>query len=203
MKNELIKILAAYSLVLTILFVPLMVGTWNRDKTITRLEGNNRALLSDMEHYVTENNQQAWSIETLQLTLDQFYTLCDEQEEEIRALGIKLRRLESMSKTVTKTEVDTITKVVRDTLSPLPPMTESLPVARVSWSDPWVSLQVDLAGDNADVHVTSRDTLLQVVHRVPKRFLGIPYGVKGIRQEIVCSNPHTVIEYSEFIKITK
>ena len=51
--------------------------------------------------------------------------------------------------------------------------------------------------------VRSVDTLRQVVHRVPRRLLGIPCGVKCLRQEVVSSNPHTQIVYSEYIMIER
>ena len=43
----------------------------------------------------------------------------------------------------------------------------------------------------------------QVVHRIPRRFLFIRWGTKALRQEIVPSNPHTRIVYSEYVKIER
>ena len=51
--------------------------------------------------------------------------------------------------------------------------------------------------------VESADTLRQVVHRIPRRFLFIRWGTKALRQEIVPSNPHTRIVYSEYVKIER
>lgn len=49
----------------------------------------------------------------------------------------------------------------------------------------------------------SRDTLLQVVRVVPKRFLFFRWGVKEIRQDVKVLNPNTDVTFSEFIEITK
>ena len=49
----------------------------------------------------------------------------------------------------------------------------------------------------------SADTLRQVVHRVPRRFLFIRWGTKALRQEIVSSNPHTRIIYSDYVKFER
>jgi len=53
------------------------------------------------------------------------------------------------------------------------------------------------------VSLVSRDTLYQVVHRVPRRFLFIRWGTKGIRQEMVNCNPHAEITYSQYIELVK
>ena len=42
------------------------------------------------------------------------------------------------------------------------------------------------------------DTIKQIVHRVPKKFLFIKYGTKGIKQEVVSKNPHTKIVFTEY-----
>lgn len=173
----------------------------SRGRTIERLERNNRALMQDVERYVTENGEQAASIEALEFTARQFSQLCAEKEDEIRALGIKAKRLQSLSQTVIETRVDTVTRFVpaaeRDSLPKLEP------VGHLEWADAWVSVKADLAGDLARVSVSSRDTLRQIVHRVPKKFWFISYGTKAIRQEIVSSNPHTQIVYAEYIEIVK
>lgn len=51
--------------------------------------------------------------------------------------------------------------------------------------------------------IESRDTLRQIVHRIPRRFLFIRWGTKALRQEIISSNPHTRIVYSEYIRIER
>ena len=51
--------------------------------------------------------------------------------------------------------------------------------------------------------VASTDTLHQIVHRIPRRFLFIRWGTKALRQEIVSSNPHTRIVHTEYVKIER
>ena len=57
--------------------------------------------------------------------------------------------------------------------------------------------------DSVACRVESTDTLRQVVHRVPRRFLFIRWGTKALRQEIVSSNPHTRIVYSDYVKFER
>ena len=57
--------------------------------------------------------------------------------------------------------------------------------------------------DSAEGRGRSVDTLRQVVHRVPRRFLFIRWGTKALRQQIVSSNPHTRIVYTEYVRIER
>ena len=66
-----------------------------------------------------------------------------------------------------------------------------------------MSVEGEICGREVSCHIESVDTLHQVVHRVPRRFLGIPYGTKAIRQEITSSNPHTTVVYSEYIDLRR
>ena len=71
------------------------------------------------------------------------------------------------------------------------------------WRDPWVTVEGRIRGDSVACRVESVDTLRQVVHRVPRRFLFIRFGTKAVRQEIVSSNPHTRIVYAEYVRFAK
>ena len=48
-----------------------------------------------------------------------------------------------------------------------------------------------------------RQSLHQVVHRVPRKFIFIPYGTKAIRQEVWLSNPNTELVYTEYIELSR
>ncbi|MDX9782818.1 MAG: hypothetical protein RBT35_07560, partial [Bacteroidales bacterium] len=71
------------------------------------------------------------------------------------------------------------------------------------WSDAWTSIQGVIQNDSVKVKYQSRDTLLQVVRVVPKRFLFFRWGVKEIRQDVKVSNPNAGICYIEVINILK
>ena len=60
-----------------------------------------------------------------------------------------------------------------------------------------------IRADSVSCRVVSVDTLQQIVHRVPRRFLFIRWGTKAIRQEVVSSNPHTNIVYTEYIELKR
>jgi hypothetical protein len=60
-----------------------------------------------------------------------------------------------------------------------------------------------LFGDSLQYAVRTVDTLHQVIHRVPRKFLFIPYGTKAIRQEVWTSNPNTELVYTEYIELSR
>ena len=151
-----------------------------------RLEQNQTALTSDLHHYRTRLGEEAASAQALRLRCAEFERLRDADAERIRALGIRLRRLEAASKHVTRTEVtlraplgDSLLQPAAPTQDPLrrTPHEALLPdsLRRFRWSDPWVTVEGIL----------------------------IRWGTKALRQEIISSNPHTRIVYSEYIRIER
>ena len=71
------------------------------------------------------------------------------------------------------------------------------------WRDPWVTVEGHIGRDSVVCRIRSIDTLRQVVHRIPRRFLFIRWGTKALRQEIVSTNPHTRIVHAEYVKIER
>ena len=169
-----------------------------------RLTQNQNALASGIDHYRTRLGQEAASVQALRLRCAEFERLRAEDAASIRRLGIKLRRLEAAAKTVTATSVDlrtpvrdTVVLLRRDTLR----IRDTLKLFR--WRDAWVTVEGRIRTDSVACRVQSTDTLRQVVHRVPRRFLFIRWGTKALRQEIVSSNPHTRIIYSDYVKFER
>ena len=184
------KYLFLYAVAVTALLV---CGYGRRENR--RLTQNQHALAAGIERYRTRLGQEAASVQALRLRCAEFEELRAADAAEIRRLGIKLRRLEAAARTATATKVE-IRTPVRDTvvvrLSDTLVVRDTLRLFR--WRDAWVRVLC---------RVESADTLRQVVHRIPRRFLFIRWGTKALRQEIVPSNPHTRIVYSEYVKIER
>ena len=165
-----------------------------------RLRSNEHALLQGVEFYRTESGRSAASVEALQLELADFREQRSRDVEEIASLGIRLRRAESYAKSVAVTRfADTI--VVRDTVV----IRDTVAVAARHFeaSDAWSRVEGMLFGDSVRYSVRTVDTLHQVIHRVPRKFLFIPYGTKAIRQEVWTSNPNTELVYTEYIELSR
>lgn len=176
-----------------------------------RLTQNQEALASEITRYRTRAGEEAASAQVLRLRCAEFERLRAEEAEEVRQLGIRLRRLEASARTATAAQIEVRTPirdsivVRRDTLGAIAPSVEThLDTLRTfRWSDPWVRIEGIVRRDSILCRIRSVDTLRQIVHRIPRRFLFIRWGTKALRQEIVSSNPHTRIVYAEYVRIER
>jgi len=165
-----------------------------------RLTGNQQALMDEVEFYQSEAGKSAASVQRLELSykeLSDNYDLVCKTADDLR---VKLKRIQATSTTETKTEIQ-IQTIVKDSIVFRDGALDSIKAIR--WSDPWVTVQGEIDNRNLSLNVSSADTLVQIVHRVPKRFLFFRWGTKAIRQEITSKNPHTQIVYSEYIELKK
>ena len=108
--------------------------------------------------------------------------------------------VQQIATTAAESEV-AVSAPLRDTIIIRKSIIDTL--SHFAWSDKWVSIEGLINGEKVDCRIESIDTIRQIIHRVPRRFLFIPYGTKAIRQEVVSSNPHTHIVYSEYIELPK
>lgn len=166
-----------------------------------RLTLNQEALMEEVAFYQTEAGKSAASVQTLELKSAELERYNQDLTKTISDLNIKLKRVEATATTATQTSIE-IRTVVKDSIVYVDSSLMKLPA--IKWTDPWVNVDgVILPDSTVDLNIQSVDTLYQVIHRVPKKFWFIKYGTKAIRQEIVSSNPHTKIVYSEYIELSK
>lgn len=195
------KYLLLYAVAVTALFA----FTYRRYHAENRrLAQNQTALTAEITHYRTQAGTDAASVRALRLRCGEFESLRAADAREIRRLGIRIRRLEAAAKAVTETQTelrmplrDTVVTGIRGSL----PVHDTMRVFR--WRDPWVSVEGRIGKDSVACRIRSVDTLRQVIHRIPRRFLFIRWGTKALRQEIVSTNPHTRIVHAEYVKIER
>ena len=196
-KRLLFEIIVIGGLVLSISI--LWKGYQREHSERNRLESNQSVLMSSLENYRISDSLNAARVDALNLTVSEFKKGFSELEGLLKEMHIKVKRLESVAITGTNTSYY-ITTPVRDSLV-FVPVPDTLHAIR--YKDAWLSLSGYIKNREFVGSIESRDTLVQVVHRVPKRFLFIKYGTKGIRQEIVSKNPHTTINYAKYIELKK
>lgn len=192
-----------------------------------RVQSNVEVLTDSVEFYRTASGKHAASRQVLELRADELERYNAQLAATVRELRIRNRRLEAAAMTATRTEVQ-ITAPLEDA-GPKPTAWEKYgeavrraadsvkaqlnrkyfgqskpPDAKVfSWSDRHVSVDGVIRDDSVSCRVVSVDTLQQIVHRVPRRFLFIRWGTKAVRQEVLSSNPHTNIVYTEYIEFNR
>ncbi len=164
---------------------------------IERLEANQSALNQTVTYYRNRLGDSVASASALRLRCSEYERLRARDAQELHALGVRLRRLESQSKLATDERVEFSAPLE------LPPHTIDDTVRLFSWRDPWVEVEGAVGPDSVQCRIRSVDTLVQVVHRVPHRFLFIKWGTKALRQEISSKNPHTRIVYAEYIELER
>lgn len=189
------KIVFVYALVAT---VAAWGSAWlaaDRCGEVRRLSENARVLTDSLYRYRTRLDESAASVGVLQLRCGEYAERHAADVRTIRELGIRLRRVESAAKTALETRVETAA-AIRDTVT-----ADADSVRCFAWSDGWVTVEGRIRADSAECSVKSVDTLRQIVHRVPRRFLFIRYGTKAVRQEIVSSNPHSEVVFAEYVEL--
>ena len=164
-----------------------------------RLSSNQTALFQDISYYRTRDSLSAASVERLTLTKKELEQNCEALARDIKDLKIKLKRVQSVSQASIETE-HIIRTVVRDSLI-VRDRVDTLQC--IDYHDNYLTLSGCIEHNHFSGHIMSRDTLLQVIHRVPHRWWFIKWGTKAIRQEIVSKNPHTHVVYSRYIELKK
>lgn len=192
-----------------------------------RVESNNEVLTDSVKFYRTESGKSAASRQVLELRASEMERYNAQLAATVRELRIKVRRLEAAATTATRTEVQITAPLEPAGRQPSAGEKYGAALRRAAdsvkawlareyfgqqkiaeekvfrWSDRHVSISGLIRDDSVRCHVSSIDTLQQIVHRVPRRFLFIRWGTKAIRQEVVSSNPHTQIVYTEYIELKR
>jgi hypothetical protein len=165
-----------------------------------RLTENQSSLLSDVKYYRNRDSLSTASIARLELTKKEMQEYETDLVAQIKSLNIKLNRLQSASVTATQTTAPVQT-IVKDSIIYVEGKADT--VSCISFNDPWITLNGCILDNNFKGLIVSKDTIVQVVHRVPREFWFIKYGTKGIRQEITSKNPYTEITYSKYIELVR
>jgi hypothetical protein len=198
MKRLRIEIVVGALLVLAVLSVGYL---WNNErKERIRLDKNQSSLLSDIEHYKTKSGESAVMIQQLTLEKGELKKYESELVDSIKKLGFKLRRLESITQVSTKTDIRFV-PIYKDSIVTRFDTIYKMPC--YEYKDEWVTFLgcKDLGEDY--VEISQSDSIIIVGNRIPKRFIGIPYGVKSINLDIVSMNPYSTIKYARNIVLKK
>lgn len=164
-----------------------------------RLESNQTVLLSDVEYYKTEAGKNAASVSRLELTKDELEKKNKDLTQIVDDLNIKLKRIQAATTTATKTEIEIKTKV-RDSIVY---RNELDTLLNFRWRDSWIDLRGTIDKGVLSAKIESADTLHHIIHKIPKKFLFFRFGVKAIKMDVVNSNPHNKITYTEYIELKK
>lgn len=163
---------------------------------LRRMEQNIETLMTDVEHYKTKAEKSAASAAMLELRIEEFKRMQSRDAEQIRSLGIRLRRAESFAKSVTSNS-GVVSVALRDSVV----VRDTIKIFDATLGHTTLSGRIE--SDSLSLNIEQRDTLYQVVHRVPRKFLFLRFGTKAIHQDVWTSSPTTKIVYTEYIELSK
>lgn len=169
-----------------------------------RLEKNQQALLEENERYRINDSLNAYSSALLSVKMSEFKENFSQLHANIKELGLRMKRVESVTSTLAQSNYQITTPVVDSVVfSQMAGTIEKDTLKTVRYDSPHISLSGYIQDHLFTGEIATYDTLTQVVHRIPRRFLFLRWGTKQLRQEIYSSNPHTHITYSRVIEIRK
>lgn len=180
-----------------------LLGRWGagQKRERIRLEANQSALLEREREYIIRDSLNAVSIGVLTLKAADFERHFADMKAMAQDMGVRIKRIENISRNALKSDYEILTPV-RDTIVVID-STQAVKGLSLAYRDPWIELDGTIIENMFKGRITTYDTLTQVVHRVPKRFLFLKFGTKELRQEIVSSNPNTRLTYNQSINIIK
>lgn len=169
-----------------------------RGAEIARLEGNQTALLGEVEHYESKTGELVASVQSLTLQRDEFSELLKAERRKVESLGIRIKELESFGQTSTDTEVEIEAEIVpADTVHIHEPI-----IGTFEWSDPWVRVVGELHPDMLRAKINITDTITIVAYRKMRKCIFFRKG-KITRYDALSSNPHTSITDIRYVEITE
>lgn len=178
-----------------------MIGAYNDlMKDRNRLSDNQRALMEDVTFYRTKDSLSAASVERLTLSNSEFKKYNEELNQTVEDLNIKVKRLQSISNTGTKTEYKVET-VFRDSIVYVDNKPDTLRC--LSYKDAWLTFDGCESKGVFKGKIESRDSLTTIVHRIPRKFLFFRWGTKAVRQEVLTKNPYSTIQYTKYLEFKK
>lgn len=182
-------------------------------KTNEVQKSNIESLMLGTDTLRLKNNQQALEVRNLQLTAQDFQVYKKDAMQTIENMGIKIKNLQSYSRTDMTIKIPVEGKVKLQSQNPqeneladedsIDDCLEDY-VAVIDIHQPYLDVQGTIIGDSISLSVNTEVKLEQAATVIPKhKFLWWSWGVKGIKQIITTDNPYVEIKYSEYINIEK
>lgn len=168
-----------------------------------RTESNRTSLLTGLEKYKTKDSLNAVSIQQLTLSKREFKEYEADVIDRLKNLGIKLKRLESITSLSTETNLQFV-PVQKDSIIYLPGKDSIIHLRCLEYKDAWTDFVGCYDENNIPrVKLTTRDSIDIIGHIVPKHIWFIKFGVKSINAEVINYNPDSEIKHAKVIKLRK
>lgn len=160
---------------------------------------NTYTLLADIETLQQDSAIQAYQVDKLTLSLDEYQKYRSEDAQTIAGLKLKLKQVSAISKSEISVDVP-INTPVRDTIIVVDSVYRK--VQTIVYNDSNVSFNGTIWNDSLKANFHVPVTISQVLYKVPKhKFLWWNWGCKAVKQVVITNNPYVQLNYSEYIEI--
>lgn len=185
--------------VLLVAFIAALDSAVSLKEENLRMSRNMESLVMENQVWESKSGYQVTTIKELELTGEELARMRLVDQKMIKGLGLEVKRLKSITNTSTGTHINISpdvkdTTIIRDTII--------FTCKSIKFKDAYVTVSGVVCDSIPSVlDIVHTDTIETYAHIIPKKFLFIKYGIKEIRQEVVCRSPYSKIAYSNQIKI--
>lgn len=185
MRTKITLILAVVVVPLPLIAMVQLASALKQAKSdIIRLQNNQEILCDSLDSYKALDGVNCYQIRRLEMSKREFERTNLSLKNELNNMRIKIKNLQSATRTETKTEYVFIPDTIYVDAQPI-----------YTYNDAWLSFRMDSA-----IHITSHDTIYVVRHQKVKKFLWWTRR-KDSYISVENRNPHTTITSIQTIDI--
>lgn len=143
-----------------------------------------------------DNNKLLAQNKVIGLSLAQLEAFYPALHEQIKAMGIKPSRVQSLSSSGIRLE-KTIITTLKDSI-----IQDTIRVKKFDYTDAWISIRGEAIGNKQSISITHFDTISQVVFKGSRAnpWLWL-FSPRRLTQRISLASPYSKIQYSKYIQI--
>lgn len=164
---------------------------------VRRTRENVETLQEGITRYRTSDSLNAISVGRLTLTKREMKEREADLLQQVDKLNIKVRRLNAVLETQSEAKAEVVT-ILRDSV-----INDTTVLKCLKYDDNYFRIDACIHADTLQGTLRYTDTLIQVLHRVPRKFWFIRWGTKAVKQDAYFANPNAVINYSRYIELKK
>lgn len=185
---------------LLVIVIPILILMYANRKLrneVQRTRENVETLQQGIIHYRTSDSLNAISVGRLTLTKREMKEREVDLLKQVEKLNIKVRRLNAILETHSEAKAEIIT-ILKDSV-----INDTTVIKCLKYDDNYFSIDACIHKDTLEGSLRYTDTLIQVLHRIPRKFWFIRWGTKAVRQDAYFANPNAIINYSRYIELKK
>jgi len=167
-------------------------------KEKARLQNSFAAAETSLSYYKAKNGELVAKSSALELRFREMEQIYPQVVAELKNLGVKPRHVNTFTETVVKNEKEIVTHIKDSTIM------DTVRARVFSYQDSFYTIQGIAIGDTQKVHITSRDSIIQVVYKA-KRYRPWLWILsrRKLEQVITFKNPNSTVLYNRTIQLSR